>query len=145
MPTEHPYEWAGGSPISGDLAWTADPVEGLTIDQMLEVREVAPKRWLGRLIGSCDVVRNPSLKSERNVSRRLTALQGEVAGADQMAHRAVADPNRQAPQPQAPPPAVCLHPLGSRRLETRYIWWVAIRQRIAAARYGVPRSRSSGR
>jgi hypothetical protein len=73
------------------------------------------KRWLGRLIGSCDVVRNPSLKSERNVRRRLTALQGEVAGADQMAHYAVADPNRQAPQPHAGPCAMRLHPLGGRR------------------------------
>ena len=59
------------------------------------------KCWLGRLIGSCDVVRNPSLKGERNVRRRLTALQGEVAGADQMAHYAFVNPNRQAPQPQA--------------------------------------------
>jgi hypothetical protein len=48
------------------------------------------KCWLGRSIGSRDHVRNPSLKSERNVRRRLTALQGEVAGADQMADRAVA-------------------------------------------------------
>ena len=49
-----------------------------------------------------------------------------------MAHLAVADPNRQAPQPQAPPPTVCLHPLGSRGLETRYIGWIAIRQRVAS-------------
>ena len=67
------------------------------------------KCWLGRLIGSCDVVRNPSLKSERNVRRRLTALHREVAGADQVAHYAVVDPNR-----QAPPRAVRLHPLGGR-------------------------------
>jgi hypothetical protein len=45
------------------------------------------------LIGSCDAVRNPSLKSDRDV----TALQREVAGADQMADRAVVNPNRQAP------------------------------------------------
>jgi hypothetical protein len=38
-----------------------------------------------------------------------------------MAHRAVVNPNRQAPQPQARPRPVRLHPLGSRRLETRYI------------------------
>ena len=69
------------------------------------------KCWLGRLIGSCDVVRNPSLKSDRDRRRLLTALQGEVAGADQMAHIAVADPNRQAPQPHAGPCAVVLHPL----------------------------------
>jgi cell pole-organizing protein PopZ len=31
-----------------------------------------------------------------------------------MTYLAVADPNRQAPQPQAPPPAVHLHPLGGR-------------------------------
>ena len=43
-----------------------------------------------------DVVRNPSLQSKRNVLCRLTAIQGEVAGADQMAHNAVADPQRQA-------------------------------------------------
>ena len=49
-----------------------------------------------------------------------------------MAHRAVVNPNRQAPQPQAPPPTVCLHPLRSRRLDTRYIGWIAIRQRVAS-------------
>jgi hypothetical protein len=47
---------------------------------------------------SGDVIVNPGLKSDRDHRRRLTALQGEVAGADQMAHYAVADPNRQAPQ-----------------------------------------------
>jgi hypothetical protein len=40
--------------------------------------------------GSCEIVRNPSLKSDRD-RRRLTALQGEVAVADQTAHLAVAD------------------------------------------------------
>jgi hypothetical protein len=67
-----------------------------------------------RLTGSGDIVANPGLKSDRDHRRRLTALQGEVAGADQVAHYAVADPNREAPQPHAPPPTVCLHPLGSR-------------------------------
>jgi len=61
------------------------------------------KCWLGRLIGSGEIVRNPSLKSDRDRRRRVTALQGEIAGADQMAHRAVADPNRQAPQLPARP------------------------------------------
>jgi hypothetical protein len=46
-----------------------------------------------------------------------------VAGADQMAHFAVADPNRQAPKPQALPPPMCLHPLGSRRLENGYLYF----------------------
>ena len=74
------------------------------------------KYWLGRWIGSGGLLRNPSLKSDR-YRRRLTALQGEVAVADQMAHLAVADPNRQAPQPHAGPRAVRLHPLGGRRLQ----------------------------
>ncbi len=34
--------------------------------------------------------------------------------------------------------AVCLHPLGGRRPETRYIWFVIFRQRVSAGRYGVP-------
>ena len=75
-----------------------------------QTRGRAAKCWLGRLIGSGDVVRHPSLKSDRDRSRSVPALQGKVAGADQMAHRAVTDPNREAPQPQAPPPAVCLRP-----------------------------------
>jgi hypothetical protein len=78
------------------------------------------------LISSGEVVVNPGLKSDRDRGRCLTALQGKVAGADQMAHRAVVNPNRQAPQPHSGPRAVRLHPLRSRRLETRYIWWVAI-------------------
>jgi hypothetical protein len=48
----------------------------------------------GRSRGSGEIIRNPSLKSERNVRARLTALHEEVAGADQVAHYAVADPNR---------------------------------------------------
>jgi len=84
---------------------------------------------------------NPSLKSDRD-RRRLTALQGEVAIADQTAHLAVADPNRQAPQPHPGSCAVRLHPLGDRRPETRYIWFVIFRQRVAAARYGVPHLKS---
>jgi hypothetical protein len=64
------------------------------------------------------------------------ALQGEVAGADQMADGAVTDPNRQAPQPHSGPRAVRLHALGSRRLETRYVGWIAIRQRVAVGRCG---------
>jgi hypothetical protein len=40
-------------------------------------------------IGSGEI-RNPSLKSDRDRRRLLTALQGEVAGADQMAQLAVA-------------------------------------------------------
>ncbi len=61
------------------------------------------KCWLGRLIGSGEIVRNPSLKSDRDRPRHLTALQGEVAGADQMGHLAVADPDRQAPQAPCAP------------------------------------------
>ena len=49
-----------------------------------------------------------------------------------MAHYAVADPNRQAPQPHSGPRAVRLHPLGGRGLETRYIGCIAIRQRVAS-------------
>ena len=75
---------------------------------------------------------NPGLKSGRNVQRRLSALQGEVTCADQVTHYAVADPNRQAPQPHSGPRAVRLHPLGSRGLETRYIGCIAIRQRVAS-------------
>jgi len=48
------------------------------------------KCWLRRLIGSDEIVRNPSLKSDRDRRRHLTALQGQVAGADQTAHLAVA-------------------------------------------------------
>jgi len=69
-------------------------------------------------LGSVEIVRNPSLKSDRDCRRRLTALQGEVAVADQTAYLVVADPNRQAPQPHAGPCAVRLHPLGGRRLES---------------------------
>ena len=97
-----------------------------------------------RLIGSREVVRNPSLKSDRDRRRHVTALQGEVAGADQMAHLVVADPNRQAPQPHAGSRAVRLHAPGGRRPETRYIWWVIFRQRVSADRYGVPHLKSSG-
>ena len=61
-----------------------------------------------RLIGSGEIVRNPSLKSDRDRRRRLTALQGEVAVADQTADLVVADPNRQAPQPHAGPRATRL-------------------------------------
>jgi hypothetical protein len=39
-----------------------------------------------------------SRKSDRDRRRRLTALQGEVAVADQRRHLAVTNPNRQAPQ-----------------------------------------------
>ncbi len=85
--------------------------------------------------GSGEIVVDPSFESDRDRRRRVTALRGEVAGADQMAHLAVADPNRQAPQPHAGPCAVRLHPLGGRRPETRYIWF---RQRVSAGRYGVP-------
>ena len=91
---------------------------------------------------SCEIVSNPGLKSERNVGRRLPAFQGEVAGADQMAHYAVADPNREAPQPHAC--AGCLNALGRRRPETRYISWVTFRQRVSAGRYGGPEVKSSG-
>jgi len=34
---------------------------------------------------SCEIGRNPSLKSDRDRGRRPTTLQGEVAGPDQMA------------------------------------------------------------
>jgi hypothetical protein len=45
-------------------------------------------RWAGgslsrRLIGSGEIVRNPGLKSDGDRRRRLTALQGEIAVADQ--------------------------------------------------------------
>jgi hypothetical protein len=82
--------------------------------------------------GSGDIVVNPSLQSDRDRRRLLTALQGEVAGADQMTHLTVAYPNGQAPQPHAGPRAVRLHPLGARRPETGYIWWVIFRQRVSA-------------
>jgi hypothetical protein len=85
---------------------------------------------------SGDIVVNPGLKSDRDRGRCLTALQREVAGADQMAHRAVTDPNRQAPQPHSGARAVRLDALGSRRLDTRYSGWVAIRQRVAVGRCG---------
>ena len=64
--------------------------------------------------GSGEIVVDPSLKSDRDRGRRLTALQGQVAAADQTAHLAVANPNRQAPQPHPGPCAVRLHPLGGR-------------------------------
>ncbi len=89
------------------------------------------------------IVVNPGLKSDRDHRRRLTALQREVAGADQVAHYAVADPNRQAPQPHAGPRAVCLDALGRRRLDTRYIGWVAIRQRRCRRSSRIPRLKSS--
>ena len=60
-----------------------------------------------------------------------------------MAHRAVADSNRQAPHPKASPRAVRLHPLGGCRLETRYIRFVISRQRVSAGRYGVPHLKSN--
>jgi hypothetical protein len=88
----------------------------------------APLPERPRASSSCDAVRNPSLKSARDRCRGLPALQREVAGADQMAHRAVADPNREAPQPRSGPRAVRLHPLGSRRLETPCICSATFRQ-----------------
>jgi hypothetical protein len=51
-----------------------------------------------RLTGLGDIVVNPGLKSDRDRRGLFSALQGEVAGADQMADLAVANPNRQAPQ-----------------------------------------------
>jgi len=36
-------------------------------------------------LGSGEIVRNPSLKSDRDRRRHLTALQGEVSAADQTA------------------------------------------------------------
>ena len=50
-------------------------------EEVIHRRDKGISGWLARLIGSCDVVRNPSLKSQRNVRRRLNALKGEVAGA----------------------------------------------------------------
>jgi hypothetical protein len=85
---------------------------------------------------SGDIVANSGLKSARDRSRRLPPLQREVAGADQMAHLAVTDPNCHAPQPQARPRPVRLHPLGSGRLDTRYSGWIAIRRRVAIGRRG---------
>ena len=89
------------------------------------------------------MLNDPRLKSAGDRRRRPTTLQREVAAADQMAHRAVADPNRQAPQPHTGPRAVRLHAAGGRRPETRYIRWVIFRQRVAAARYGVPQLKST--
>jgi hypothetical protein len=40
-------------------------------------------------------------------------------------------------KPHSRPRAVRLDALGRRRSETRYIWWVTLRQRVAADRYGV--------
>jgi len=97
-----------------------------------------PGRAIAIRLGSGDIVVNPSLKSDRDRRCRLTTLQGEVAVTDQTAHLAVADPNRQAPQPHAGPCAVRLHPLGGRRPETRYICWVIFWQRV------FPLSMSSG-
>jgi hypothetical protein len=37
--------------------------------------------------GSCEIVRNPSLKRKPNVRRRLTALQGKVAAVEELQHR----------------------------------------------------------
>ena len=51
-----------------------------------------------RSISLGKIVVNPSVKREPNVRGRLTALQGKVAGADQMAHQVLVDPNRHAPQ-----------------------------------------------
>jgi hypothetical protein len=45
---------------------------------------------------SGDIVANPSLKGDCDGHRVFLALRGEIAGADQMAHNAVADPQRQA-------------------------------------------------
>jgi hypothetical protein len=87
---------------------------------------------------SGDIVVNQASRAIATIGADLLLSRARLAGADQMADRAVADPNRQAPQPHAPPPAVCLHPLGSRRLETRYIGWVAIRQCVAVGRCGSP-------
>jgi hypothetical protein len=39
-----------------------------------------------------------------------------------MAYQGLVDPNRHAPQPQALPPPVRLHPIGGRRPETQYVW-----------------------
>jgi hypothetical protein len=58
-----------------------------------------------------------------------------------MAHYAVADPNREAPQPHAGPRAVSLDALGRRRLETRYIRWVILlRENAGAIRVGLKSS-----
>ena len=94
------------------------------------------------LLAMCHVILSAS--GQGSVGRRHTALQGQVAAADQTAHLAVADPNRQASQPHPSPRAVRLDALGDRRLETRYIWWVIFWQRVSADHYGVPLSKSSG-
>jgi hypothetical protein len=91
------------------------------------------------LAQSGEIVVNPGLKSTRDRSRLLPALQREVAGAYQVAHYAVADPNRQAPQPHSGPRAVRLHPLGSRGLETGYVGWIAIRQPVSEENTARPR------
>jgi hypothetical protein len=41
-------------------------------------------------------------------------------------------------QPHSGPRAVRLDALGRRRPETRYIWWVTFRQRVAVGRRGAP-------
>src|SRR6476646_5156294 len=89
-----------------------------------------------RLAGSSDTVVNPGFKYECDRCQSLPALQREVAGADQMARYTVVNPNRQAPEAHTPPPPVCLHPLRSRWLDTRYIGWIAITQRVAVGRCG---------
>ena len=90
----------------------------------------------GSLLAMCHVILSAS--GQGSVGRRHTALQGQVAAADQTAHLAVADPNRQASQPHPGPRAVRLDALGDRRLETRYIWWVIFWRRVSADHYGVP-------
>jgi hypothetical protein len=66
---------------------------------------------------SGDVVVNPGLKVDCDCRRVFLALQREIANAYQMTHNPVVDPNRQAPKPQALPPAVRLHRLAAADLK----------------------------
>ncbi len=94
-------------------------------------------------LGSCEIVVNPSLKSDRD-RRRVTALQGEVAVLIKWrTWRSLTRTVRQRNPMRARARCACSR-LGGRRPETRYIWFVIFRQRVAAIRYGVPHLKSSG-
>jgi hypothetical protein len=71
---------------------TAEQAEAIVTEGKADVGGLgAPP---ARLTGSGDIVVNPGLKGDRDGRGLFSALQREVAGADQVAHLAVADPNR---------------------------------------------------
>jgi hypothetical protein len=77
----------------------ADRVQGLSKGGWQRVALESYLIWRyksSQRLGSGEIVVNPSFKRERYARRRLPALQGKVAAADQMAHRAVVDPNHEA-------------------------------------------------